>query len=58
MASPFADDKLTRRMALDAGFHDMTYDAKQKLRAGVTTFQEIERVHKSHRLSKDEREHV
>jgi type II secretory ATPase GspE/PulE/Tfp pilus assembly ATPase PilB-like protein len=47
-----------RQLAYAAGFKDMLHDGRCKVRAGVTTVAEIERVHKSHRLTREEREHV
>jgi type II secretory ATPase GspE/PulE/Tfp pilus assembly ATPase PilB-like protein len=47
-----------RQHAEAQGFIGMLADGRQKVREGKTTFEEVERVHKSHRLSKEEREHV
>jgi type IV pilus assembly protein PilB len=47
-----------RQHAEAQGFIGMLADGRQKVRDGKTTFEEVERVHKSHRLSKEEREHV
>jgi len=47
-----------RERAVESGFIDMLADGRAKVRSGVTTMEEIERVHMSHRLSRGEREHV
>lgn len=47
-----------RQHAEGQGFIGMLADGRQKVREGKTTVEEVERVHKSHRLSKEEREHV
>jgi type II secretory ATPase GspE/PulE/Tfp pilus assembly ATPase PilB-like protein len=47
-----------RRHALANGFVDMLSDGREKVRAGLTTVHEVERIHKSHRLSKEERADV
>jgi len=44
-----------RAMAYANGFVDLEHDGRLKVRQGVTTVQEIERIHRSHRLGKDER---
>jgi type II secretory ATPase GspE/PulE/Tfp pilus assembly ATPase PilB-like protein len=44
-----------RRQALDSGFRDLAEDGRDKVRQGRTTIEEVERVHKSHRLGKNER---
>ncbi|MEM7518288.1 MAG: GspE/PulE family protein, partial [Planctomycetota bacterium] len=46
--------KLARRK----GFRTMEEDGKDKVRAGLTTRQEVQRVNKSHRLSEEEREDI
>ncbi len=47
-----------RAHAVSNGFRGLEEDGRDKVRAGVTTVEEVERVHRSHRLSKGEREHV
>jgi len=47
-----------RQHAEAQGFIGMLADGRQKVREGKTTVEEVVRVHKSHRLSKEEREHV
>jgi type IV pilus assembly protein PilB len=47
-----------RTHAEQRGFIGLLSDGRQKVRDGVTTLEEVERVHKSHRLSMEEREHV
>ncbi len=47
-----------RTHAEQQGFVGLLSDGRQKVRDGVTTLEEVERVHKSHRLSREEREHV
>jgi type IV pilus assembly protein PilB len=47
-----------REHALANGFVDLLDDGREKVRAGVTTIEEVERIHRSHRLSKEERAHV
>ncbi|NUP96998.1 MAG: type II/IV secretion system protein [Planctomycetaceae bacterium] len=47
-----------REHALASGFVDLLEDGREKVRAGVTTVDEVERIHRSHRLSKEERAHV
>ena len=44
-----------RAHAYANGFKDMLHDGREKVRLGVTTVEELERVHRSHRLGKDER---
>ena len=46
--------ELTRE-ARERGFVDMIEEGRRKVLAGLTTVEEIERVHKSHRLSEEER---
>ncbi len=43
------------RAARAAGFTDMVEEGRRKVIAGLTTADEVERVHKSHRLSEAER---
>ncbi len=47
-----------REHAIENGFVDLLEDGREKVRDGVTTIEEVERIHKSHRLSKEERAHV
>ncbi|KAA3606728.1 MAG: type II/IV secretion system protein [Planctomycetota bacterium] len=47
-----------RRLAEASGFKDMNYDGRLKVQAGITTVEEVERVNRSHRLSKKERENL
>ncbi len=51
-----ADMSLLRRLALEGGMRTMTDDGKAKVRAGITTRSEVERVNRSHRLDDEERE--
>lgn len=44
------------RIARGLGFRDLTTDGKAKVRAGITTRAEIERVNRSHRLDREERD--
>ncbi|MCC7015122.1 MAG: Flp pilus assembly complex ATPase component TadA [Planctomycetes bacterium] len=44
-----------RKHALESGFRDLLHDGREKVRLGLTTIEEVERVHRSHRLAKDER---
>jgi type II secretory ATPase GspE/PulE/Tfp pilus assembly ATPase PilB-like protein len=46
------------RLARAAGFHTMTEDGQRKVRAGITTRSEVERVNRHHRFDRDEREAV
>lgn len=50
-----ADMSVLRRLALEAGMSSMAEDGKRKVRAGITTRAEVERVNKSHRLDAEER---
>ncbi len=51
-----ADARVLRQAARAAGFRTMEEDGLEKVRQGVTTFEEIRRVNRSHRLGADERE--
>jgi type II secretory ATPase GspE/PulE/Tfp pilus assembly ATPase PilB-like protein len=53
-----ADLTELRRLAGTMGFIDMTDDGKEKVRRGLTTKDEVDRVNRSHRLSEEEREGV
>jgi len=53
-----ADLTELRRLAGEMGFIDMTDDGKEKVRRGLTTKDEVDRVNRSHRLSEEEREGV
>lgn len=44
--------------ARDSGFVSMIEDGRRKVMAGLTTVDEVERVHKSHRLSEAERKTI
>lgn len=48
-----ADSNTLRRMSRAAGQEDMSDDGRIKVRAGVTTVEEVQRVCSSHRLSKE-----
>jgi len=47
-----------RKLASAKGLRTMTDDGKDKVRSGMTTMAEIERVNKGHRLTSEEREDV
>ena len=51
-----ADISELRRLSLSRGMKTMTDDGKAKVRAGVTTRAEVERVNKTHRFDQEERE--
>ena len=53
-----ADAGQLRAKAVDSGFRPMMEDGKDKVRLGITTRAEVERVNRSHRLTKEEREVV
>ncbi len=53
-----ADALLLRRRALASGFKTMNWDGREKIRKGITTFDEVQRVNRSHRLAPEEREDV
>ncbi len=50
-----ADAETLRRMALETGFRTMNMDGRHKVRLGVTTVDEVQRVNRSHRLTPEER---
>ncbi len=45
-----------RELAYSSGFQDMLADGREKVRQGVTTVSEVERVNRNHRLSEQERQ--
>ncbi|MCP3917325.1 MAG: Flp pilus assembly complex ATPase component [bacterium] len=47
-----------RALAKEAGFLTMVEDGKDKVRRGLTTMEEVQRVERSHRLSREEREAI
>ncbi len=51
-----ADMSILRRLALESGMQTMTDDGRAKVRAGITTRAEVDRVNRSHRLDAEERE--
>ena len=53
-----ADALALRKAALAGGFKTMNWDGREKIRQGVTTIEEIQRVNRSHRLSAEEREDI
>ncbi len=53
-----ADASQLKETAIASGFLPMEHDGKEKVRLGITTRAEVERVNRSHRLSKEEREDV
>lgn len=50
-----ADGALLRRVAQASGMKTMVEDGRTKVRAGITTRSEVERVNRSHRLDDEER---
>jgi general secretion pathway protein E len=50
-----ADQPTLMRLARAAGFRTMAEDGIDKVRAGLTTREEVERVNRSQRLGRDER---
>ena len=50
-----ADLGTLRRLAIAQGLHTMDQDGRAKVRAGITTRVEVERVNRSHRLDGEER---
>ncbi|MBI5361975.1 MAG: type II/IV secretion system protein [Planctomycetes bacterium] len=53
-----ADVARLRALAVEAGFQDLMAEGRRKVSEGITTRDEVERVCRSHRIDKDEREDV